>query len=283
MVSFPFEIAGGSVAGSMHRAAGRNNQDAFCWTSTSEGLVAVVCDGCGSAPHSEVGARIGARIIAASVRRLSDERISSTNLLARVAEETLCRLGVVANAMSAGNQAFQPRGRWSPDTSTQDNRTVGDHLLFTVVGVLIWRSMVTTFSLGDGIVIVNGNPTILGPWANNEPPYLGYGLLEASRSDKKRPRQTFVVHDCLPLAEVHSVMIGTDGATTLATLADRQLHGRDETVGPLSQFWLEDRFFRNPDNIRRRLAVIQRGAPGGVLSDDTTLVVLRKRNNGDAS
>src|SRR5439155_16598404 len=62
--TLPFQLAGATVAGRLHHVSGRNNQDAFAWAQSPGGLVAVVCDGCGSAPHSEVGAQLGARLVA---------------------------------------------------------------------------------------------------------------------------------------------------------------------------------------------------------------------------
>jgi hypothetical protein len=60
-------------------------------------------------------------------------------------------------------------------------------------------------------------------------------------------------------------------------------------VGPLSQFWTDDRYFANPDALRRRLTLINRESvradfesrrlvrTPGLLPDDTTVVVLRRR------
>ena len=64
-----FEIAAGTVSGRDHRQAGKNNHDAYVFSSDASGTVAVVCDGCGSGRHSEVGAKIGARLVAGALRR----------------------------------------------------------------------------------------------------------------------------------------------------------------------------------------------------------------------
>src|SRR5579885_3047520 len=59
-----FEITSASVLGRDHVAPGKNNQDAVFAAVNAEGSYAgVVCDGCGSSPHSEVGAQLGARMI----------------------------------------------------------------------------------------------------------------------------------------------------------------------------------------------------------------------------
>src|SRR5215467_2985954 len=97
----PFEIAGGSVTGRAHVAAGRNNQDAFCWASDADGLVAVVCDGCSSGPHNEVGAQLGARLFVQAATRLLSSNLEVADLLGQVGQDVLARLRVLAREMSA--------------------------------------------------------------------------------------------------------------------------------------------------------------------------------------
>jgi hypothetical protein len=236
-----FEIAGGTVTGRAHVAAGRNNQDAFCWASDADALVAVVCDGCGSGPHSEVGAQIGARLVVQAASRLLRTHLDVSGLLEQVRQDVLASLRLLAHGMTSASSF---------------SRTVADHFLFTIVGLLITPLGATTFSLGDGLIVINGERTQLGPFPNNEPPYLGYALLP----DRGAPaRLAFEVHRSMAVSEVQSLVLGTDGAIDLD-----------------SQFWADDRFFKNPDMVRRRLTVLNRAAAGR-LSDDTTLVVVRRR------
>ncbi|HXU03614.1 MAG TPA: protein phosphatase 2C domain-containing protein [Polyangia bacterium] len=242
----PFEIAGGSVAGRAHVAAGRNNQDAFCWASDADGLVAVVCDGCSSGPHSEVGAAVGARLVVKAATRLLRSNLDGAELLEQVGQDVLARLRVLARAMSVDAASF--------------SRTVADHFLFTIVGVVITANDATTFALGDGLVVINGERTELGPFANNEPPYLGYALLPGASDRGARARVSFEVHRSMAANEVQSLVLGTDGALALE-----------------APFWSDDRFFTNPDMVRRRLTVLKRGPRGPLLSDDTTVVVIRRK------
>jgi hypothetical protein len=242
----PFEIAGGSVAGRAHVAAGRNNQDAFCWASTADGVVAVVCDGCSSGPHSEVGAQLGARLLVQAATRLLGSNLDAGDLLQQVGQDVLARLRLLAREMSTDASTFA--------------RTVTDHFLFTIVGVLITTGGATTFSLGDGLVVLNGERTELGPFPNNEPPYLGYALLPSAPDRGASAQVPFTIHRSIPTSDVQSLLLGTDGAVELET-----------------QFWSDERFFNNPDMVRRRLTVLSRGARGGLLSDDTTLVVIRRK------
>lgn len=253
-----FEIAGGSIPGSAHVRAGRNNQDAFAWLESEQGVVAVVCDGCSSAPHSEVGAKLAARLFARALgRELASEEPHEVRL-ARAHRETTDALGRVAGMLACeGSQAM---------------RAVRDYLLATAIGVMVDATLATTFAIGDGIAVLNGDPHVFGPFPANEPPYLGYGLLEGDGS----ARPTLHVGPSVPAEAFESVLLGTDGVLDLDALAGRTLETEGAVVGPLRQFWEDDGFFRNPDRVRRRLTVINR-ALHGALADDTTLVVLRRR------
>ena len=267
-----FEIAGGSVVGREHTAAGRNNQDAYCWSRTPELTVAVVADGCGSGAHSEVGARLGVRLVVESIRARS-ERLRSEppdEVLERVRLDVLAQLRVLANAMG---------GSFS--------QVVGDYLLFTVVGFVLTPSRSFGFSLGDGVAAINGRTEVLR-FSANQPPYLAYALTGSTLTDSDPSALRFQVRWSVPTGEVESLLIGTDGAADIDDAADRRRAGRGEPAGPLCQFWEDDRCFRNPYTIGRRLALLNRESiqpdwdgrtlnrEHGLLPDDTALVVLRR-------
>ena len=85
------------------------------------------------------------------------------------------------------------------------------------------------------------------------------------------------------------MLIGSDGVSDLIQVAEQALPGRSEMVGDLADFWQDDRYFRNPDQVRRRLALINREVTmldkqaqhwvrqSGLLPDDTTLIVIRRK------
>ncbi|MEM9539522.1 MAG: protein phosphatase 2C domain-containing protein, partial [Cyanobacteria bacterium P01_E01_bin.42] len=64
-----YELAMGSVIGRRHIRLGVNNQDALSVLSRDRFTVAVVCDGCGSGRHSEVGAKIGAKLVVETISK----------------------------------------------------------------------------------------------------------------------------------------------------------------------------------------------------------------------
>ncbi|HEY3445270.1 MAG TPA: protein phosphatase 2C domain-containing protein [Myxococcales bacterium] len=238
---FPaFVIAGGTVAGRHHALSGRNDQDAFAWRQDERGLVAVVCDGCSSGAHSEAGAAIGCQLVAQAMA----EQLGVQSLLEateRAQAKVLDALKRLAGAMSGaapGTEAF--------------TRVVAEHFLFTVVGVAVGPSRSRAFTLGDGLLAVNGSARNLGPFPGNAPPYLGYALCGPGA-----PRVAFDLRPLPPPEELASVVLATDGAADL----------------DLQPFLEDPRVLANPDMVRRLLWMQGRAK---TLEDDATLVVLRR-------
>lgn len=264
-----FELASGSTIGREHLRVGKNNQDASCWHITERGVIAVVCDGCGSSAHSEVGAKLGARLLVEILQRalVRDLPLESETMGQMLQQALLARLRHVAETL--GGDRVQ---------------TVHDYLLFTIAGVVITPTLTSIFTLGDGVVAINDQVIQLGPFANNAPPYLAYGLLEDSLDTLQ-----IKVLQTLPTDQVQSLLLGTDGMGDLIAAAEKPLPGRSELVGDIAQFWQDDRYFRNPDQVRRRLTLINREVStfdtpsqqwlrqSGLLPDDTTLVAIRRR------
>ena len=264
-----FEVAAGSIAGRDHVRAGRNNQDALAVVVSAEAVVAVVCDGCGSGRASELGARAGARLVAEAIRGVvqGDVPAGDPRFWARVRHQLLARLAALAEAMG-GDLA----------------RTVHDHFLFTVVAAVVTREVTAVAAVGDGAFALDGELRALGPFADNAPPYPGYALLDAAA-----PATRFAIHHVVPTDAVRSLLVATDGIADVARCAQRPLPGTDRPLGPIAQFWTEDRYFANPDLVRRRLAMANREVTRpdwerrrvvvhpGLLPDDTTLVAIRRR------
>jgi Protein phosphatase 2C len=267
-----FEVAGGTIAGRDHVAAGRNNQDAFCWAVTPEAIVAIVADGCSSGRHSEVGAQLGARLTTEALQRLAPRLADEPpeGVLERARQDVLAQLRVLSLAMGGSL-----------------SQVVTEYLLFTVVGAVITRRTVVLFTLGDGVTAVNG---ACRRWSypGNEPPYLGYALTGSSVTDAAPGLLRYRVLEVRDADAVTSLVVATDGVADLLDAGDERLPGRGETLGGLEQFWRDGRFFRNPFAVTRRLALANRETTAidwperrvvpshGLLPDDTTLVVVRK-------
>ncbi len=252
--ALPFQLAGATVIGRLHQRSGRNNQDAFAWAETSAGIVAVVCDGCGSAPHSEVGAQLGARTVARalSLRLHRGEDPAGADLWSAAQKDVLDALDTVAQALGG------PR-----------SQAICDYLLFTIVGAVITAETTRCFSAGDGLLAVDSALTVLGPFADNAPPYLAYALLNEPPVDCR-----FELQPPLPTASIGSLVLGTDGALALLGADERAPDRRGSPPLKLEELIGDEHTFDNPDGLRRRLFQIGRD---GLLGDDTTLVVLRRQ------
>lgn len=267
-----WQFAGGSIQGRHHRTTGRNNQDALCWMCAGSNVVAVVCDGCGSGEHSEIGAQIGARLVTQILmHELSENPEEDVEaILEKARTAVLHRVLDLAQAMG--------------ENLTQ---TLCEYFLFTTVGVIMTQSQAVFFSLGDGLMFTNGEKISLGPFPNDAPPYLAYGLMKTILTQDCPTTLQFQINRVSPVEELQSFLIGTDGVQDLMDVADKKLPGKEQTIGSIDALWKQDRFFANPDFVRRHLAGVNRDFIGrdsvhftrriehGLLPDDTTLIVGR--------
>lgn len=217
--------------------------------------IAVVCDGCSSGASSEVGARLGATLFARALgARLRTGRSPADPSLWAAARADVLR-------------AFTDLLERMPGDRTA---AIHDHLLFTIVAAAVTRDAAAVWALGDGAYATGRTTRELGPFADNQPPYLAYDLLGRA-SD---------AHLEVVAPSCGSIVIATDGACDLAD--DRDFLAR----GGLSQF-AQRTFVDHPDALRRHLAVLARGneridwderrvvRTPAVLQDDCAIAVLR--------
>lgn len=271
-----WQIAGGTVTGTMHLNPIKfgNNQDAYHWVNTPDMLIAIVSDGCGSSPDSEVGAKVGSKVVARTVRdwmnmwglEAAKMDIASLNddfMWEAVRTESINALKQTAVSMCIVKQA-------AVDVGTSLLRTIKDAFLFTVVGVVLTDRVFVLFTIGDGFAMVNGIELGLGEYPEDAPPYMMYAPIIHQLVDPTPESYKFKVHCVVPTNTISHVLIGSDGA---------QKYLLPTLDGDVSEFWHEDKYFINPDQVRRRLAVINKTnfvKVRGPLKDDTTLVVIRR-------
>ena len=255
------EIAAGSVAGRVHRKLCRPNQDAVAWRRLAGGgAVLVVCDGCGGAARSEVGAALGARLWTEALgRRLDGGAAVDEALFDGAGGDVLARLGALAEGMGA------------PATA------VVEHFMFTTIAAVVSPARVAIYAVGDGVFSLGEAVHVIGPFADNQPPYLAQALLGAPAPGSiwfADPR------------EIDRVVIATDGAGALVggIWASAGLTGLASDV-----------IFRNPAALTRKLALLAEDRVeidwdarrvdrrAALLDDDTTIAVARWRRAGDAS
>ncbi len=240
-------MAAAAVTGARHLRASRNGQDAVATYRGVGGAVVVVADGCGSAPSSEVGARLGATLFAAAVgARLAD---TEREIEVPAAWEAARADVVKALAAVAGGE----------------HSLVRDCFLFTLVAAAIGpRGGASVWALGDGAYSFGDTTCVLGPFEDNQPPYLAYDLMN-------EPRRA---HFASAPATCETIIVATDGACDL----DTGLEG-----------FATHKNLEHPDALRRQLALLARSderidwdarrviRTPARLQDDCAVAVLHRR------
>jgi hypothetical protein len=250
-----FQIAAGSTIGRDHKEKGLNNQDYFFIGTNDDLIVGIVTDGCGSSPSSEIGAYFGANILGDYLlNKYSKMLIRSSEVETRDRTEKLFReikCGVVSSLSRLLDSL--------PYTKLSEK--VNEAFLFTLVGFVVTPVVTITFSIGDGYIYLNGecleieNPAIEDEQFQNAPPYISYELL--STTVYPNPI-VFTIHHHVPTSEVTSLLIATDGLRDIIRNENSLIPGQKKLVGPVSQFWTEDTYFKLKTGLHRQLTVINR-------------------------
>jgi hypothetical protein len=258
-----YAVAVASVAGREHRRLGRGNQDAVAVHLSSGPLVLALADGCSSGARSEVGAELSVRWLTEQVPALCRSgALGLGSALAESACEGLARyLETVARGLCA-----DPAGVV---------RQTAEVLLATVLVAIVGDDEAVVFGVGDGIVLVNGEQRSLGEGPERAPAYPAYRGLAEEAFEGARPECGPRVHWAGPAGALESLVLGTDGAHDLRRAAGASLpDGR--VWGGLEELVDEPRYVLNPSLAQKRLRVL--GELPGLLPDDTTVAVLRRRH-----
>lgn len=215
-----------SVTGARHLRSARNGQDAAAVWREGDAAVVVVCDGCSAGAFSEVGARLGASLFAGAVgAQLRAGRSPQDPTLWNAARSEVARALAELLERMPGDRIDVMR----------------EHFLFTVVAAAVSSDAAAVWAIGDGAYAIDGETCVLGPFAENQPPYLAYDLV----GDPAEATLEVAAPVC------RLIVVATDGANDLAT--DLDFVSR----GGLVQF-VEARFVEHPDSLRRYLAVCAR-------------------------
>ncbi len=251
------------VPGSDHTAPGQphkiNKQDAIAIVEFKEGFVAVICDGCGSAPNSEVGADFGAHVLSRQVAKLC-----SPSLMGRMPAFDWNAIGdEFVNVMKAKAQQYS-----GTDDIDAFERVVFERFLFTAIIVVQWKETTIVAACGDGFVQVDDKLTVIEPPLPNAPPYLGYRLLRDTEYSGIRLRRHLAIKELMHINHAtvtNAVCVGSDGALPLAS--------EEELFHPV-MLLDQDRFRRTvAGKTAERLT--QNGFSVGLCHDDATLIIIR--------
>ncbi len=257
-----FQVAAASVIGANHLRTYRNNQDGLGLHAGPDLLVAVVTDGCSSAPSSEVGARLGARWLAEWIPRYLGVVRTPEELLEAV------RAGLV-DYLEKSARMLRPE---------QDDlaHTLEEFFLFTYLVAVLQPERALVFGQGDGVFSINGAARVIDSGPENAPPYPAYALVREALMADPGPLMP-VLHFEGATATVSSILISTDGAAELVSRADEPL-SNGEKAGGLEQFETGPAILADPSALQKRLLVLARVHHR--LRDDTTMVLIRRDGDG---
>ncbi len=352
-----FQLSAGTIPGRSHLGSGnlligKNNQDTFNMHISENCIIAIVCDGCGSGSHSEIGASIGGRLLMSLLLKAISNgalpavlsKTEAEKLFEEIRKDFLKKLSRIASAMTIASEIEQhdtegaeegidyckvygccsiesgfkatrempstktsPRpilktregeGKPGPHTKMQSRvskKLLHDYFLFTLVGFVVTAEHTITFSIGDGIVAINGDIWQLGPFPNNAPPYVTYALMPDVFPYDAALLQ-FKIHAFSPTDSIDSALIATDGMQELIEKQQKHYPGKNRIIGDIRQIWSDDRFFSEGDSnsVSERELITpwlrqinsevvklnqdwQLERSLGLLSDDTTIVALRRK------
>ena len=255
-------IAAASAPGATHINTGQpgktNNQDALVVHRFGETTITVLCDGCGSQPHSATGADIGAYIIAQVIW----QQLQRTSPSAALAWRDI--LGQTLQNLSAAVQPFVVSLNGSSKAAFE--QAVIERFLFTAVVAVMRNDIAEIATFGDGVVILDDDVIVLDPPIVDTPPYLGYLLLNNSayHSPDLREHLAFQEIKQINLRDLDKgLIVGTDG---LKDLLHEDLHHPALVQPKALQRWL---------NVQTTERIHEGSFVGGKCRDDVSLVLVR--------
>lgn len=252
------DIIAGSIIGAYHLKVGKNNQDSFFVWESPEYAVVVVCDGCGSLPHAEIGSQLQSQFVGGTLKRkiLNECPLDESDVIGMVEdtrEEWMHSLAGIARLMGQDPEVF-----------------VESYALATLMVFVATPERVMLLTKGDGTYQVNGG-RIHDIDQHNIPNYPGYQLTQY-----RHPDPTLVVRMSMPFKDFDSLLFGTDGIMYFEGCKDRIVN--QTLVEGLDQFH-DQKYRDNPALLQRRLwgLVVHCGYRVSPLQDDTTLVVVSRK------
>lgn len=197
-----FSLKAGSIPGKDHLFRQANCQDKYRWASFEfEGKLyqaGIICDGCGSAEQSEVGAALLAEFEVAELERLINRGISLEDLPQELYQSSLTFLKALS-CLIVGKKAC----------TEKSTEFVGRYLLATVLGFVMNEEQTLVFAAGDGLIIINDQ--VENRDEDNRPSYLAYGLLEPAQLGGPTIFRPCFDFRLLPTASIERLAVWTDG------------------------------------------------------------------------
>lgn len=264
-----FSVNDASFAGIKHQDLKKPCQD---FVSTVKGdyfIAGVVCDGCGGAGHSEIGAKFQADVLMRAIR----EQIVIANFLP---SKQVTRRGKVSRWRDP-----EPRGEIeiflrcvffdlylkmqgyvskmvSPLTIDEQYDLVVGTLAATILGVVVTPKWTVIFNAGDGVYRLNDKEYWIETNDVSRYPVYDVVIRKSRAGDNLRQKvgDTWFEYYVERTERVDSLLIATDGAEPFLKKPDARLSIPDlehvpanENVGHLDQFF--DPYYHNAQRRQR--------------------------------
>lgn len=187
----PIRVRTGQIIGRDHMMRQANCQDSHAVGTHGSHFIGIVCDGCGSSTHSEVGAKLAAQY-------LTDQAIHMLNMNKSLDEiPHLLYQSMISflNYLVVGMQPHDPVAY------------IEDYLLFTIVGVIASEDEGVIFTAGDGLIKVDECEQQIDQ--DNTPTYIAYHLLDLDQMAGFTMPDSFQIHPVKP--DWQQIAIATDG------------------------------------------------------------------------
>lgn len=152
-----FRVRSGIVPGRYHILSNSNCQDAFkvaeIVVKDRTFILGVICDGCGSSPHSEVGAKLISSFVISRLGYFLQNKVPFGKLIPLLNIELT---------------------KWMADIirPLPDAKFIIDYLLTTIIGFVIGPKETLVLASGDGLVMINGDIDFRDQ--GNTPDYFAY-------------------------------------------------------------------------------------------------------------
>ena len=243
-------IAVGGAAGNDHKnphgPGATNYQDSASLIFNGEiPIGAVICDGCGSMPHSEIGAQFASKRLAELIS--GDLADNGCVDLEKVCTQFIAMVEQAAMLYKTGNEAIE--------------KVIAEYFLFTVLLAYEQNGEIVIAGCGDGMYMADDEIFVIEPPLKNAPPYLSYRLIPSQycgQADILTIREIARI----PISSVRkSVIIGSDGLIELARARTDDLHHPAFMIEETRlSMWLQGQVF---------------GQQEVYLDDDLTAVIIR--------
>lgn len=160
------QVCTGQIIGLDHTRRQVNCQDSHTLIESDDYLVGVVCDGCGEGLRSEVGAALATGYIAGQAAGLLEDGFGPEAIPGILHQRTLSYLdNLVALTQPVNRVQF-----------------IQNHLLFTIVGLILTEGSGVIFTAGDGLLAMDEETMDIDQ--SNRPAYIAYHLLQDHLEDR---------------------------------------------------------------------------------------------------